>query len=147
MTLFVLVIHTLAAILLMTVVLMQSGRGGGLTEGFASAESMFGAKTNAFMVKATAVLAGIFLVTSLGLARMSSKKEESLIPENLVTERLPDIEIPMDLPADDDMMAEDLEAPAAEVDLPAPEAAPATDDVSVQLPASEGAAETTPTAN
>ncbi|MBI5415689.1 MAG: preprotein translocase subunit SecG [Candidatus Omnitrophica bacterium] len=63
----------------MIVILMQSGKGGGLTEGFASAESIFGARTNVFMVKTTTVLAGFFLVTCLGLAILSSQKERSLM--------------------------------------------------------------------
>ncbi|MFA5088275.1 MAG: preprotein translocase subunit SecG [Candidatus Omnitrophota bacterium] len=77
---FVVVIHVVACILLALVILMQSGRGGGLTEQFASAESLFGAKTNAFMVRITTVLAVIFLVTSLSLAFMSSKRDKSLMP-------------------------------------------------------------------
>ena len=80
-------IHVLSCVLLIVVVLMQSGRGGGLTEGFASAESMFGAKTNEFMVRSTTWLAAIFLVTSLTLAFLSAKKEESLMPDNIVAEQ------------------------------------------------------------
>jgi len=75
------VIHVLTAVLLITVILMQSGRGGGLTESFASAESMFGARTNEFMVRATTILAVIFLVTNLSLAYMNSKKERSLMQD------------------------------------------------------------------
>ncbi|OGX24873.1 MAG: preprotein translocase subunit SecG [Omnitrophica WOR_2 bacterium RIFCSPHIGHO2_01_FULL_48_9] len=80
---FIFFIHAVAAILLVLVVLMQSGRGGGLTEGFASAESMFGAKTNLFMVRTTSVLAAIFIVTSLSLAFFSSRKDRSLMPQTM----------------------------------------------------------------
>ena len=79
MGVFLIVIHVLTAVLLITVILMQSGRGGGLTESFSSAESMFGAKTNELMVRATAVLAGLFLVTNLSLAYINAKKERSLM--------------------------------------------------------------------
>ena len=72
-------IHILVCVLIMAVILMQSGRGGGLTEHFAAAESMFGAKTNVMMVKLTTVLAGFFLVTCLGLAFLSTKKDKSLM--------------------------------------------------------------------
>jgi len=75
--------HSVCAILLITAILMQSGRGGGLTESFASAESMFGARTNEFMVRATMILAGVFLVTSLTLAHLSSKKERSLLADSI----------------------------------------------------------------
>ena len=73
------VLHFLICGLLLTVILMQSGRGGGLTDTFAAAESMFGAKTNEFMVKVTTVLAVLFLASSLNLAYFSAKKDRSLM--------------------------------------------------------------------
>lgn len=79
MTAFLTFIHVASAIFLVVVILMQAGRGGGLTEGFAAAESMFGAKTSEVMVRTTTILASIFLVTSLSLAHFSSKQEESLL--------------------------------------------------------------------
>lgn len=79
MTVLITLLHILTAVILVTVILMQSGRGGGLTEGFASAESMFGAKTNAFMVKTTTVLTVIFIVTSLTLAFYSAQRDKSLM--------------------------------------------------------------------
>lgn len=79
MTGFVLFVHAVVCIFLMLVILMQSGRGGGLTEGFASAESIFGARTNVFMIKTTTVLATLFLVTCLSLAVLSSQKGRSLM--------------------------------------------------------------------
>ena len=88
-------LHAAVCVLLTMVVLMQAGRGGGLTEGFASAESMFGARTNEFMVRTTIVLMTIFLTTSLSLAYLSSRKEKSLIPANVSAKRLPDITIPI----------------------------------------------------
>ncbi len=75
----IVVLHVITCILLVTVILMQSGRGGGFTEGFAAAESMFGAKTSSVMVRTTTVLALIFLTTSLSLAFLSSRKGESLV--------------------------------------------------------------------
>jgi len=79
-------IHGFVSILLMVIILMQSGRGGGLTESFSSAESMFGAQTNAFMIKATTVFATLFLVTCLGLAVLSSQKGKSLMTDSVLTE-------------------------------------------------------------
>jgi len=81
-------VHTIVCIGLGTIILMQSGRGGGLTESFSSAESIFGAQTSAFLIKATSVFAGIFLVTCLSLAFLSSKKDKSLM-EKRVTTQLP----------------------------------------------------------
>lgn len=76
---FFIFLHCAVAFLLMCTILMQSGKGGGLTEQFASAESIFGARTNIFMVRATSVLAGLFLLTSIVLAIYSSKENESLM--------------------------------------------------------------------
>ena len=78
---FIIVVHILVCILLALIILMQSGRGGGLTEGFAAAESMFGAKTNVVLVRATTVLASLFLATCLSLAFLSTQKSKSLIPD------------------------------------------------------------------
>ncbi len=76
---FIIVIHITACILLVISILMQAGRGGGLAESFASAESMFGTQTNKFMVRVSTVLAAIFICTSLFLAVSSSKKDKSLM--------------------------------------------------------------------
>ena len=94
----ILIIHSLVCVFLATIILMQSGRGGGLTEAFASAESLFGAKTNSFLIKATSFLGVMFLITCLSLAFLSSKKERSLMPTKLATPSKEDfkIEIPVD---------------------------------------------------
>ena len=76
----VIVLHIIISILLITIILMQSGRGGGLTEGLAAgAESIFGSKTNVFMVKTTTVLAVLFLLTCLSLAFLSMQRNKSLM--------------------------------------------------------------------
>jgi len=72
-------VHIAICLLLVTIILMQSGRGGGLTEGFAAAESMFGAKTNTMLVKGTTIFATIFLVTCLSMAFLSSHQNKSLL--------------------------------------------------------------------
>lgn len=86
MTGFFMFLHTVISVLLLVIILMQSGRGGGLTESFASAESMFGAKTNEFMIKATTVFASLFLITCLGLAVVSSQKGKSLMSSKVAPE-------------------------------------------------------------
>lgn len=81
MTAILIFIHTIACILLVIAILMQSGKGGGLTEGFASAESMLGAQTNTFMTKLTTVFAVLFFVTSLALTFLSTKRDASLMED------------------------------------------------------------------
>ncbi len=86
MTGVIIFIHVLACILLIAIILMQSGRGGGLTEAFSSAESLFGAHTSAFMVKATSTIAIIFFLTCISLAVISANKDRSLMASKKAAE-------------------------------------------------------------
>lgn len=86
---FVLVIHVIVCVLLVIAILMQAGRGGGLTETFQSAENMFGTQTNIFMVRTTTVLAVIFLSTSLFLAIHSSHGNQSLMANKKLLAAMP----------------------------------------------------------
>jgi preprotein translocase subunit SecG len=86
---FVIFLHCSVAILLMITILMQAGKGGGLTEQFASAESIFGARTNVFMVKATAILGSLFILTSVTLAVFSSKQNQSLMNARAAAKKTP----------------------------------------------------------
>ncbi len=134
---FVLIIHSLVCVLLVTVILMQSGRGGGLTEGFAAAETMFGAKTNEFMVKATSVLAVLFVLASLGLAHLSARRDQSLMERLMDKTKKPDITINIPL-EEKDKKAGDSAATAVETK---DQKAPAT-EVATSTPAEVGAAST-----
>ena len=82
MFIFLLAVHIVVAVLLIVVVLVQRGRGGGLVESFSGVESMFGTKTNVFLTRITAVLATLFLITSISLAVLASRQSRSLIDEN-----------------------------------------------------------------
>ena len=86
---FILVIHVIVCVLLVIAILMQAGRGGGLTETFQSAESMFGTQTNVFMVRLTTILAAIFISTSLFLAFKSSKGDQSLMANKKLLATVP----------------------------------------------------------
>jgi preprotein translocase subunit SecG len=86
---FILVIHVIACVLLVITILMQAGRGGGLTETFQSAESMFGTQTNVFMVRLTTGLAVVFLSTSMILAFNSSKVDKSLMANKRLLATVP----------------------------------------------------------
>jgi len=132
MTGFVMFLHAFISVLLMVIILMQSGRGGGLTEGFASAESMFGAKTNEFMIKATTVVASLFLITCLGLAVLSSQKGKSLMSTKTAPETLQTPPIQADGTFVDEISDEapDSEIPAAAI------AEPITETPSNDFPAS-----------
>ncbi|MBF0386321.1 MAG: preprotein translocase subunit SecG [Candidatus Omnitrophica bacterium] len=76
---FLTIVHIIACILLVATILMQSGKGGGLAEGFSSAENLLGAQTNVVMVRVTTFIGVIFLVTCLSLAVLTAKQGTSLM--------------------------------------------------------------------
>jgi len=72
---FLLILHLLICLALICVVLVQSGKGGGLAGGAfgGSAQTVFGGRgATDFFTKATMALGGAFFLTSLVLALMSS---------------------------------------------------------------------------
>ncbi len=76
---FITIIHVITCVLLIVTILMQSGKGGGLAQGFDSAENLLGAQTNVFMVRLTTVLAIVFLCTCIAIGILTSKKQRSLV--------------------------------------------------------------------
>ena len=83
----VLVVHILIALFLIAVILLQGGRGGlGEALGGAAAQSLFGGGANTVMTKITAVCAGMFMVTCLSLAALSSQRGQSVIDRLPATE-------------------------------------------------------------
>src|SRR5512145_1484412 len=79
-------LHLLVCLCLVAVVLVQSGKGGGLAGGAfgGTAQTVFGGRgATDFITRATMILGGAFFVTSLVLALMSSTpgRGRSLIQE------------------------------------------------------------------
>ena len=73
----ILVLHVLVALAVIGLVLLQHGKGADMGSGFGggSSGSLFGATGSAnFLSRATAVLATLFFVTSLGLAYLATNK-------------------------------------------------------------------------
>src|SRR5258706_12112097 len=69
--------HVLVALVIIGLVLLQHGKGADMGSGFGggSSGSLFGATGSAnFLSRATAVLATIFFLTSLGLAYLATNK-------------------------------------------------------------------------
>ncbi len=75
----IIIIHVIACVILITLVLIQRGRGAGLVESFAGVESMFGTKTNAFLTRTTTIMSIVFFLTCLSLAVLSVKQSKSLM--------------------------------------------------------------------
>lgn len=66
--------------LLVLLVMIQTGKGGGLLGG-GSSQSVFGSSTADVLTKATRVTAILFIVLSLLLSFLFAKKEDKLMPE------------------------------------------------------------------
>jgi preprotein translocase subunit SecG len=80
MEIFILVLHVLAAAGIVGLVLLQHGKGADVGAAFGSgvSGSLFGASGSAnFLSRATAVLALVFFLTSLGLTYFSSRKSDT----------------------------------------------------------------------
>ena len=80
----VLVVHVFVALFLIGVILLQGGRGGlGETLGGAAAQSLFGGGVNTVMTRITAICAGLFMVTCLSLAMLSTSKGRASVIDQL----------------------------------------------------------------
>jgi preprotein translocase subunit SecG len=74
---FIIVAHVLIALAIIGLVLLQHGKGADMGSGFGggASSSLFGASGSAnFLSRATAVLATVFFLTSLGLAYLAADR-------------------------------------------------------------------------
>jgi preprotein translocase subunit SecG len=74
------IVHISVCMFLMLVVLLQQGKGGGMGAAFGgSAQQVFGGRgAGNILTRATAVCAGIFMLTSVSLAYVSSSGDRDL---------------------------------------------------------------------
>ena len=74
------VVHVLVAVFLILVVLLQQGRGGGMGSAFggATAQVFGGRGAGNFLTRLTGICAAIFMLTSIGLAYLSSAGDREL---------------------------------------------------------------------
>ena len=82
---FVWIIHTLAALSVIGLVLIQHGKGAdmGAAFGSGSAGSLFGSTgASNFLSKTTGVLAAIFFISSLGLTYLSGHRQSSSVMQS-----------------------------------------------------------------
>lgn len=145
-----LVLHILVAISLVSLVLIQHGKGADAGAAFGSGASatVFGSRGSAnFLTRASAILAATFFITSLSLAYFSVREPQRasvtqaveprvVADENMVIPPLPKTETAKDKPPEAAQQLEpgpekadkssEAEAPAASSDVPAlpPEPAP-----------------------
>ena len=86
MYMILLVLHIIISLLLIFVVLIQSGKGSSMSNIFGGGgmETVFGAETPAIMNKITAFLATMFIITSVLLAIIPGKlTTRSILKEEL----------------------------------------------------------------
>lgn len=136
----VLIAHTIIALLIIILVLLQRGKGAdaGAAFGAGASGTVFGAQGSAnFFSRATAVMATVFFASSLALAYMSSQRATTV--DSLLEDAAP-IEIEDAAPATgvetaaDELLPEldDAEPPVpqdgAESEMPELEAAPQESD-------------------
>lgn len=74
-------VHVIVCLVLIAVILLQAGRGAGLTETFGgeAAQNILGTSAPVILKRATEVCAIAFLITSLILAMATSRRGQSLV--------------------------------------------------------------------
>jgi preprotein translocase subunit SecG len=127
----VLIVHTLIALGIIALVLLQRGKGAdaGAAFGAGASGTVFGSRgSGSFFSRATAILATAFFASSLTLAYLSSQRgveQESLLGDAVPVEEVqaapeeevvPDVDMPVLEPADEAPVTEeeDAEMPALE---------------------------------
>ena len=77
----VIAIHVIVSLVLISVILLQAGRGGGLSESFggSSTQTILGTKSSVFLKRATAVSATLYILVCLLLGVMTSHRGRSLV--------------------------------------------------------------------
>jgi preprotein translocase subunit SecG len=114
---FIIVIHIFVCLVLIAVILLQAGRGGGMSDMFGGGQpnSILGTQSNVFMTRATEVCAVLFVITSLTLGILSTQKGKSLIEKEMMLRSLKGAApaIPA-LPADAPKESAAVAAPAVE---------------------------------
>jgi preprotein translocase subunit SecG len=99
MEIFILILHVLAALGIIGLVLLQHGKGADVGAAFGSGASgsVFGATGSAnFLSRATAILAVVFFLTSMGLTYFSTRKPDT---EGVMSGRnVPDQTLPGRIP-------------------------------------------------
>ena len=136
----VLIAHTLIALAIIILVLLQRGKGAeaGAAFGAGASGTVFGSRgSTSFFSRTTAILATAFFATSLALAWISSQTAGSpdSLMEGLVNEE--SVETPQALPAPDrvPVLPEALEISPEPIDASVP---PLQPGVSEEEPTTEG---------
>ena len=110
---FLLVIHVIVSLFLIFIILIQSGKGEGLSDVFGGGSSqttIFGSRTGNFLTKATTASAIVFMVTCLSLALISKRSRGSVVEQELKKEQA--VEKMQEMLGDKEAAKDTTEAPA-----------------------------------
>jgi len=77
----IITVHIIVSLILIAVILLQAGRGGGLSESFGGSQTqtILGTKSSLFLKRATAVAAVLYILVCLLLGVMTSQRGRSLV--------------------------------------------------------------------
>ena len=134
----ILIIHTLIALSIIALVLLQRGKGADAGAGFGAGASgtVFGARgSGSFFSRMTAVMATAFFISSLTLAYLSSQRptepesllqgspvlEETVEEAPAIEETAPEGDMPALEPVEDTVVEGEGDMPALEPEAPAGE--------------------------
>ena len=77
MEFFILIINIILAVLLVIVILLQKSEGGALGLGVSQDNFMMSRSAGGFLTKATAIIAALFIITSISLTIISNQEVSS----------------------------------------------------------------------
>lgn len=80
------VVHVMTCLLLITIVLLQSGKGAEISASLGgSSQTIFGSSGGAnFFTRLTSILAAIFFATSVGLTLIENKSRTSVVDSRAI---------------------------------------------------------------
>ncbi|MDD4956550.1 MAG: preprotein translocase subunit SecG [Candidatus Omnitrophica bacterium] len=110
------IVHVIVCIVLIATILLQAGRGGGLTEalgGGEMAQSILGTQAPEMLKKATEVCAILFIITSLALGMVTARSGKSLFDTARVDRTV--MPVSTEVPAGDDSAGQKAQEAATEV--------------------------------
>lgn len=131
----ILVVHTLIAVLIIALVLLQRGKGAdaGAAFGAGASGTVFGARGSSnFFSRTTGILATAFFISSLTLAYLSSQSSQ---PTSLMDEAV--IESETSGPAEEISVESDLPALPESADAVIDDEFPALEDDAAEPPGTE----------
>lgn len=118
-------VEAICSVLLITIILMQKAKGGGLGVAFGAgmSENLFGSRTGNVLTKGTVIIAIIFMVNTVGLAILFARSHDAT---------LMDAHMPATRPA-----AQQQQAPVPQQQLPAVPPPPEVSTFEQQAPVVE----------